>query len=231
MKRSQMKINTLICLIVALMNCFLVVKAKPIDPEKVAPLYYIVNLDKKLQNVFFQPNVDSKLDSYNNSNETSSLADSLYTMSNLAFKNDLGFELLPLNDFEDKASESVNCPEMINIKKVLKTSSGYNYYVDYYVNIFSGNNIDSVSRPSLNQIRPLYVISLTLYDNGRNVVNRIQYVYRSSKPLAEKLNGTKRTEQDIKMALCDIYQDALKEFAFEFNNKKAETFKGQLASR
>lgn len=213
------------------MNCFLVVKAKSIDPEKVAPLYYIVNLDKKLQNVFHQLNVDCKLDTYNNSTETSSLADSLYAMSNLTFKNDLGIELLPLNDFEDKASETINCPEMINIKKVLKTSAGYNYYVDYYVNIFSGNNIDSVSRPSLNQIRPLYVISFTLYDNQRNVLSRMQYVYRSSKPLAEKLNGTKSTEQDIKMALCNIYQEALKEFAFEFQSKKIEAFKGQLASR
>lgn len=209
------------------MNCFLVVKAKPIDPEKVAPLYYIVNLDKKLQNIIFQPNIDSKLDTYCNY-EIASLADSLYSMSNTAFKKDLGLDLLPLNDFEDKASESFNCPEMINIKKVLKTSTGFNYYVDYYVNIFSGNNIDSISNPSLNQIRPLYVICFTLYDNQRNVLTRMQYVHRSSQPLADKLTGSRKTYEDIKLALCNIYKDALKEFAFEFKN---ENIRGQFASR
>ena len=152
-------------------------------------------------------------------------------MSNIAFKNDLGLDLLPLNDFEDKASESLNCPEMINIKKVLKTSSGFNYYVDYYVNIFSGNNNDTVSNPTLNQIRPLYVISFTLYDNERNVLKRMQYVHRSVQPLADKLAVSQRTSEDIKLALCNIYKEALKEFAFEFKNEKIENFRGQLASR
>lgn len=197
------------------------VNAQSINSEKAATHFYIVNLDNELLDILNQTNAKGKLDAatMEKTDMVASIIDSVYNMSSQVFKSDLGLELLPLNELQSKIkynSEFPNCPNMVNIKKVLKTASGYKYYADYFVNIFSGLNPDSQAKPSLNQIRPLYAISFTLYDGTGKIVKKMDFSYKSKKPLADNKKDAAKTNEEIKSKICSQYNLALNEFTAEY---------------
>ncbi len=196
--------------------------AEEIKGEKAATLFYIVNLDDQMLDVFKQ--VKAKTDdasaSDNKIEVTSGVIDSIYAISSDVFKDDLGLELLPLNELQNKVkynSQFPNCPnEGNNIKKAVKNATGYKFYVDFFVNIYSGLNPSPNSKVTAKQIRPLYAISFTIYNKSGNVTLKKEFTYRSNDTLADNKKGKKITEQDIMSKLYNTYRTALREFTSEY---------------
>lgn len=197
------------------LGCFSIAKAQV--SERAATHFYTVNFDSKFQNYFSLD--DSKGDSlnYTLSNKfTQAIADSMYVISANAFKTELGLELLPLSELKDKVrynNEYPNYPDAIKIKKVLKSASGYKYYVDFYINVFSGYSIDPTERPSLNHVKPIYAISFTLYNGNGNILKKIQFSHPSSEPIVENKCDKK---EHVELLLCNLYKEAMKEFTNEY---------------
>lgn len=199
------------------------VNAQTPEAGKAATHFYIVNVDNALLNISgpgTAKNNDDEDDDIAIQNEVvTHIIDSIYTISSELFKSQLGLELLPLNELKSKirySSEFPNCPNTTNIKRVLKKVSGYKYYADYYVNIFSGYNNEYLAKPHLTQIKPLYALSFTLYDNSGKVVKRIDFSYRSKKPMFNSNKNVNISSEKVKTELCNLYTDALKEFTIEY---------------
>jgi hypothetical protein len=184
--------------------------AQSLQGEKVATHFYIVNLDEGLQKFFSSEKTDrSKFTEITLDNKIiANIIDTFYTIATNKLKDDLGLNLLPLKELQNKIkynSEYPNCPETANIKKVLKSVSGYTYYTDFYVNVYSdfSENMEALSP---DKIKPLYAISFTLYDAKGNSIEKTDFSFRSKETL------TKDSIQDknkIKMNLCKYYYEAL----------------------
>lgn len=194
-------------------------KAQSLQSNKTATHFFIVNMDENLLNVLNVIKNDKK-------NETpssepmdkdlmESIIDTFYFISSEKFKIEFGIELLPLNELQCKIKYSnlfPNCPDVANIKKVIKNASGYKFYTDYFVNIFSDINTDYPVK-SLMHIRPLYAICFNLYDATGKLVKNIKFSYKSKKPLADNRLDIEKTEQQMKSELSQFYTDALNEYA------------------
>lgn len=204
-------------LIILLITSYAGINAQtPIDTA--VTYYYIVNLDEDLTDLFSSQNKDD-----GNSHEgeqiqvsdslIASIIDTFYTMATITFKKELGLELLPLNELQGKIKYHnvyPNCPDLTNIKKVLKVSPGYDFYTDYFVNIFADVNSTTPGMISPYKVRPLYAISLTLYDPKGKLVKKINLSYKARKPLAEGKPGSKNPDsQQLKLKLCTSYSEAL----------------------
>ena len=185
-------------------------------PDKIAVThFYMVNLDEDLANVFTYKSAKTP-DKYSVGDVVASIIDTFYTIAAERFKNELGLQLLPLNELKSRIKYNSlypNCPDLSNIKKVLKCASGYNYYTDFFVNIFSELNTESPVRPLPNKIKPLYAISFTLYDNTGKIVQKIDFSYKSRQALSESSKADfDRNSQQLKSKLCDLYAEALNGF-------------------
>jgi hypothetical protein len=192
------------------------IHAQFLQDKRAVTHFYIVNLDEDLYNVF-TPVQQENLPSTNIAGEVmTSILDTFYTIASVKFKNELGLEMLPLTELKDKIKYNTqfpNCPDLSNIKKVLKSVAGYEYYADYYVNVFSDLNTTSPNQPSLSKIRPLYAISFTLYDAKGKTIEKIDFSYKSRKSLAENPKADVSTDrQQLKVKLCDLYSEALNGF-------------------
>lgn len=188
--------------------------AQSLQDKRAVTHFYVVNLDEDLYNVF---TLAQDVSSTNNENNViASILDTFYTIASLKFKDELGLEMLPLSELKDKIkynNQYPNCPDVANIKKVLRSVAGYEYYVDYYVNVFSDVNPNSPVRPPVNKIKPLYAISFTLCNATGKVIEKIDFSYKSRKTLAEnpKVDISKDGQQ-LKSKLCDLYTEALNGF-------------------
>lgn len=197
--------------------CCIGLNAQNLQGEKTVTHFYIVNIDNDLRDAITSNNSDvNYLKTFSN-NFVASIIDTFYTIASEKIKSDLGLELLPLNELQHKIKynrEYPNCPDVYNIKKVLKGVAGYKYYMDYYVNVFSDLNTDSPVIPSLTRIRPLFAISFTLFNDQGKPVEKVTYSYKSRKPLAEvnkQTNGS--INEQLKTRLCDYYTEALNAFS------------------
>jgi hypothetical protein len=212
MKEIQMK-NLSLFFVIIFVVCF-GLNAQSLQERRAVTHFYVVNLDEDLYNVFTQakhessPGVENEL--------IASILDTFYTIASVKFRNELGLELLPLTELKDKIkynSRYPNCPDMSNIKKVLKSVAGYDYYADYYVNVFSDLNTDSQVQTPLSRIKPLYAISFTLYNATGKIVEKIDFSYKSRKTLAENSKvDVNKNGQQLKSKLCDLYSEALNGF-------------------
>ena len=201
--------------------------AQAIQGEKSVTHFYIVNLDENLFDVFSSGMVDSKttksIDNEVVDEFIAGVIDTFYTIAAEKFKEDIGLELLPLNELNNKIKYNKkypNCPDMDNIKKVLKNVSGYKYYMDYFVNIFSDANTDFSAKPTPNRIKPLFAISFNLYDGTGKLIEKIDYSYKSNKSLSEGSKpGIRPKSQQMKVRLCNSYSDALNGFSIVCKRK------------
>lgn len=176
-------------------------------------------MDESLMNVFSFEKTENQ--TYRNSSDQgnnkfiSCIIDTFYAIASAKLKDELGLELLPLNELHNKikySSEYPNCPDMINIKKVLKNASGYQYYADFFVNIYS-TFPETSEKLALNEIKPLYAISFTLFDSKGSVIQKIEFSFKSKEPLAKTNKQNESLEQQIKKSLCLYYGEALNGFS------------------
>lgn len=210
-----------VMLFLALIFGYTNTNAQLFNSEKAVTHFYIVNVDKNLLGLSNSTNVgdENKEIEEIRSDLLTNIIDSIYTLSSEMFKTEIGLELLPLGELKNKIAYNANfpkCPDMVNIKKVLKKASGYKYYADYYVNIFSGFNGEYLAKPHFAQIKPLYAICFTLYDNTGRIVKKIDFSYKSKVPFGNNKKGSVKTNQEVQTRLCDMYCDAFKEFAQEY---------------
>jgi len=187
------------------------IKAGNLEVEKAATLFYIVNLDDQMIDMFNQAKPKGEEQSVNSDKLElkSSVMDSIYAISCEVFKNDLGLELLPLNELHNKIkynNQYPNCPNGEYVKKLVKTGSDYKFYADFYVNIYSGLGTSSIVKPNAKQIKPLYAISLTLYNKSGNVTLKKEFSYKSKDPLAESKKSKTLSAEEIKSKLYDYYR-------------------------
>jgi len=171
--------------------------------------FYIVNLDDKL------------LESINDINRLDnskylthkSIIDTFYSISVSFFKDALGLELLPLNELRKKVKyndQFPECPAAVGVKRVIKSASGYEFYADYYVNVFS-DNVDNDNEAYA--VKPLFAISFTLYDSFGNRVKQIEYSYKSRKALDIKnIENSPDKGEAIKGQYSELYSNALSSF-------------------
>ena len=212
--------KTIVGIFVALMVSGVGLKAQSLQSNKTATHFFIVNMDENLLNVLNEIKNDKK-------NETSSavpidkdlmesIIDTFYSISSEKFKIEFGIDLLPLNELQSKIKYSnlfPNCPDVVNIRKVIKNASGYKFYTDYFVNIFSDINTDYPVKNALMHIRPLYAFCFNLYDATGKLVKNIKFSYKSKKPLADNRLDIEKTKQQMKAELSQFYSDALNEYA------------------
>lgn len=189
------------------------------NSEKAATHFYIVNIDNDLLSIMNSINNENISGATVAGSIANSIIDTIYEISAQTFRTQLGLDLLPLSELRDKIKYNKTypeCPDMVNINKVLKVASGYKYYVDFYVNIYSEITNESVINPTPSQIRPLYAISFTLYDNTGKVIKKLQYSYQSPKVLEENKKRSVAIDKIVKTNLCGMYEIALKEFTSEY---------------
>jgi hypothetical protein len=207
-----------ILFVTLMMSCF-VSQAQTSPENKAVTHFYIVNLDEELVDVFTSTKTDNKTVAGNEFIQ--SVIDTFYTIASAKFKNELGLELLPLAELNGKVkynNQFPNCPDMTNIKKVLKHASGYKYYMDYFVNVFSDVPESSVtSLPT--RIKPLYAISFTIYDGSGRQVKKIDLSYKSKKPLIENKQDMSRVSQVMKIKLSSYYSEALNGVTLEYKKR------------
>ena len=188
-------------------------KAQSAPKDTAVTYYYIINLDDNLTDLFSSGKKD--LVTQVSDSLLSSIIDTFYNITIEAFKKELGLEFLPLNELHGKIKYNSlypQCPDFTNIKKLLKITSGYDYYTDYFVNIFSDLNARTPGIISPSKIRPLFAISLGLHDSKGALVKSINLSYKSKKPLADPKSLTKKINpQSVKLKLCDSYSEALVE--------------------
>ena len=196
--------------------------AQNLQGEKSATHFFIVNFDENLYDVLTSAKADKKSADANGKEFIASIIDTFYSIATEKLKSEIGLELLPLNELHDKIKynkEYPNCPDMDNIKKVLKSASGYKFYMDYYINVFSDLNSDLTINLSPSKIRPLYAIRFVLYDGLGKPVEKIDFSYKSKKPLADGNKQVNRTGQQLKLRLCDFYNEALDGFSIVCRKK------------
>jgi hypothetical protein len=197
--------------------------------DKTVTYFYVVNLDDDLSRILSLPQVVEKdtnaMNQKPNNELLASIADTFYTITLEKFRHELGLELLPLNALQGQVKYSTkypNCPDVTNVKKVLKSASGYKYYADYYVNVFSDVSIYSPVIPSPTGIKPLYAISLTIYDQTGKLLKKINLSYKSNKALAEPRVDSNKTTERMKSKLCNLYSEALNQVAVEYKKTVAQ---------
>jgi hypothetical protein len=208
-----------LCVLIALMTSCIGLQAQALQADKAVTHFYIVNLDEDLLDVFTSAKADNKTPS---SDEfIKSIIDTFYTIASDKFKNELGLELLPLSELQGKVkynSQFPNCPDMANIKKVLKHATGYKYYTDYFVNVFS-DIPDTPVKPAPNKIKPLYAISFTIYNESGKQIKKIDIAYKSKKALADNKQDMSKVSQQMKLKLSDFYSEALKGVTVEYKKR------------
>jgi hypothetical protein len=190
---------------------------------RTATYFYIVNFDNNLNELFklTGSEVSSSIDLVEGLNKkfTTNIIDTFYTIASEKFKTELGLELKPLSELTGKVKYNKSypdCPSVDNVKKVIKSVSGYQYFVDYYVNVFSENSDNPESSLSPSIVKPIYAISFTLYDTNGKTLKQIQLCYRAKKSLAKTHKMDKSTHQEIKSELCSFYSEALDQVAMVY---------------
>lgn len=210
--------HMILVLVILTISCF-GLNAQSLQGEKAATHFYMINMDESLTNVFSFEKTETQ--TYRNTSDQGSnefiscIIDTFYAIASAKLKDELGLELLPLNELHNKikySSEYPNCPDMINIKKVLKNASGYQYYADFFVNIYS-TFPETSEKLALNEIKPLYAISFTLFDSKGSVIQKIEFSFKSKEPLAKTNKQNESLEQQIKKSLCLYYGEALNGFS------------------
>jgi hypothetical protein len=200
-------------LIALLILCSVGLKAQSAPKDTAVTYYYVVNLDDNLTDLFSSGKKD--VDVQVSDSLISSIIDTFYNITVETFKKELGLEFLPLNELHGKIkynSSYPQCPEFTNVKKLLKIIHGYDYYTDYFVNIFSDLNARSPGLILPSKIRPLFAISLALYNSKGTLVKNINLSYKSKKALGDAKPLTKTPNpQQLKLKLCNSYSEALVE--------------------
>lgn len=212
-KRIAMK--TLIILVFIIVSC-VGLRAQSLQGSQPVTYFYTVNFDDNMVSIFNSSDTASSVPSttFDNSKFLASLADTFYCIAAEKFKAELGLELLPLNELQGKVKYSnayPECPNLASIKKAVKTAAGYKYYVDYYVNVFSDLSPESTLEPNAKRIRPLYAISFTIYNRSGKPVKEIKLSYKSRKPLADEKEDMSAPSCQMKVKLCNFYNEALNE--------------------
>jgi hypothetical protein len=220
--KNRKKMKVLISYVfLAFSILFTSANAQTTTPEKAATHFFIVNLDGHLMDAL-NPSQEFTDDQAYELNAISVIIDSLYRISAETFKNELNIELLPLTELKSKIKYNrffPNCPNVTNVKKVIKVAAGYTYYADFYVNIFSGITNEVTSKPSLYKIRPLYAFSFTLYDKSGKVVKKIDFNYKAKKSLVDSSYDTHKSGNDVKAAIVSLFHSAVYEFSAEYKKK------------
>lgn len=199
---------------------YLSLKAQSLQGEKAVTHFYNVNLDDGILDLFSSVKIDNKIFEPTNkkvTNEfTANIIDTFYTIASAKLREELGLELLPLSELHSKIKYSrkyPNCPDMVNIKKVLKNASGYQYYADFFVNVYS----DFPQNPENlfpEKIKPLYAISFSLYNAKGETVEKIEFSFRSKEVMANEGNQDLTIKgQQLKLNLCKNYSEALNGFS------------------
>jgi len=177
--------KTMFGILVALGISCMGIKAQSLQSSKAVTHFFMVTMDENLLDVLNVIKDDKK-------NETQltqpvdkdlmeSIIDTFYSISTEKFKSEFGLDLLPLNELQSKVKYNTlfsNCPDAINIKKVIKNASGYKFYTDYFVNVFSDINTEYPVKPSLLRIRPLYAFCFNLYDASGKLLKNICFTLR-----------------------------------------------------
>jgi len=209
--------------------CSLKSGAQTTSKDKAVTYFYVVNLDDDLSRILSLKKVVEKdstaFDQKLNNEMIASIADTFYTITLEKFRHELGLELLPLNALQGQVKYNTkypNCPDVSNVKKVLKSASGYKYYADYYVNVFSDVSIYSPVIPSPTGIKPLYAISLTIYDQTGKVLKKINLSYKSNKALVDLKADSNKSGEQMKSKLCNMYSEALNRVATEYKKTVAQ---------
>jgi hypothetical protein len=199
------------------------INAQSLLIDHTATHFYIVNFDKNLNEIFNSTEPDSKnpfsFKEKVNKEFISSIIDTFYKIASDKFKSELGLELMPLNELQGKVkyNESYpDCPYVANIKKVVKSVSGYQYFVDYYVNVFTDLSVNSAPTLTPAMIKPIYAISFTIYNNNGKLLKQIQLCYKAKKSLAKTHEINTNTNKEVKTELCSFYNEALDQVAMAY---------------
>ena len=191
-------------------------EAQNLQGERSVTHFYIVNMDNDLMEIL-TGNENSKLSRSTGNEFIAGIIDTFYTIAAERLKSEIGLEMLPLAELQNKikySKEYPNCPRTDNIKKVLKSASGYKYYMDYFVNIFSDTYMESFSTPPPTRVKPLFAICFTLYDATGKPIEKVDFSYKSRKTLADPNRPTgQKLAQQMKSRLCEDYNDALDGFS------------------
>jgi hypothetical protein len=222
----QTKLNFKLKSIVLMLLVFIVVSclglhAQSLNGEKAVTHYFMVNIDESIQDIFSSVKPEKNIPKSKENQEKKNriiegIIDTFYTIASARVKEELGLELLPLNELHNKikySSEYPNCPKMTDIKKVLLSASGYKYYVDFYINIYS-NFSEAAETSSPDRIKPLYAISFTLYDAKGKLVKKTNFSFRSKEVLVkETIKDQNFLGTYMKTNLCNYYNEALNGFS------------------
>ena len=216
MKKMWMMIGVLGVLVVSCMR----LKAQSMQSSNAVTHFFIVNLDENMVDVLNFLKNEKKADNFTgellDKKAFESIMDTFYTIFSEKFKNEFGINLLPLGALQNKirySNQFPNCPAVVNIKKVIRNASGYKYYTDFFVNIFSDLTSEYPAKPSLLRIKPIYALCFNLYDGNGTLIRNICFSYKSKKSLAENRHESNKTIQEMKEELSEYYSDALNEFA------------------
>lgn len=207
-----------VSIVIILLLNWTAINAQTLQGQKSATHFFMVNLDADIAEVLSAGDAVKNVSVYSLSSNgmITSIIDTFYQIAEERFKAELGLELLPLGELKNKIRYNKDyplCPDMPNIKKVLKTASGYKFYLDYYVNVFSDLYQETMAKPTPARIRPLFAICFTLYNASGIAVEKVEYSYKTRKPLAQANLSTDKSCQQIKTRLCEYYSEALEGFS------------------
>jgi hypothetical protein len=196
------------------------IHAQSLNGEKAVTHYFMVNIDESIQDIFSsvkpEKNIPKSKENLEKNRIIEGIIDTFYTIAAGRVKDELGLELLPLNELHNKikySSEYPNCPKMTDIRKVLLNAPGYQYYVDFYINIYS-NFSEAAETTSPDRIKPLYAVSFTLYDAKGKVVKKTNFSFRSNEVLVkETIKDQNYFGTLLKTNLCSYYSEALNGFS------------------
>ena len=215
MKKMWMMIGVCGVLVVSCLG----LKAQSMQSCNAVTHFFIVNLDENMADVLNFLQNEKKTDNFMgellDKKAFEEIMDTFYTIFCEKFKNEFGINLLPLRELQNKIkynSHFPTCPDVVNIKKVIKNASGYKYYTDFFVNIFSDLSAEYPAKPSLMRIKPIYALCFNLYDSNGALIRNICFSYKSKKSLAETRHELNKTIQEMKAELSEFYSDALNEF-------------------
>lgn len=213
-----------VSIIVILLLNWTVINAQTLQGQKSATHFFMVNLDADIAEVLSANDAGKSVTVFSlSSNEMiTSIIDTFYQIAEERFKAELGLELLPLGELKNKIRYNKDyplCPDMPNIKKVLKTASGYKFYLDYYVNVFSDLYQETMAKPTPTRIRPLFAICFTLYNASGIAIEKVEYSYKTRKPLAQANWPADKSCLQIKTRLCEYYSEALEGFSIVCRKK------------
>jgi hypothetical protein len=214
--------KNLLILSIAIISC-IGIKGQSLQTNQSVTYFYTVNFDKTLAQLFNSTDVNNTInESYNtftNNDVIAGIIDTFYCIASEKFRSELSMELLPLKELQGKVKYSMmypKCPSITNIKKVMKSASGYQYYVDYYINVYSDLTPTLYDALPPTRIRPVYAISFTIYDSNGVQVKEIKLCYKSKKTLANEQEKLDKTSQKMKSQLCSFYSEALNQLTMAY---------------